>query len=187
MKKGYKKLLIFEFIIIFLLLLSSFVSSILSEYLKILFLIIVLILFKLLFGFEKDRHRYTKTICIDLIIYLLIYFLVYYLSGIFFTFVKTPNYLNYDGLIKVIIPIILTLIIKEVLRYMILKKSEGSKLLIIMTCLLFICFDLVGTYSYDVLSSPYSIFTYIAVSVLPTISENIFCSYVSYKSGYKLL
>ena len=185
MKKSYKRLLVFEIIIIIFLLLGSFVSSILSENYKVLFLLVGLVLFKFLFGFEKDRHRWTKSICIEIIICLLIYFLLYYLSGILLTFAKTINYLNYNGIIKVIIPLILTLAFKEILRYMMLRKSEGSKLLIVTTCLLFVLFDLIGTISQDTFYSPWTIFTYIAITLLPTISRNIFCTYVSYKCGYK--
>ena len=185
MKKSYKRLLIFQIIIIILLLLSNFVSSILSGYFKVLSLFILLSLFKFIFGFEKDRHRYTRNICIEFIIYLLTYFLLYYLSGILLTFAKTSNYLNFDGIVKVIIPIILTIIGKEILRYMMLKKSEGFNMLIINTCVLFIVFDLIGTFSKSTFNSPYTTFIYLAITLLPVISRNVFATYVSFKSGYK--
>lgn len=185
MKKGYKRLLIFEIILIILFLLSNFVPSILSNYTKILFIIVLLLIFKFLFGFEKDNHRYTKNVCIEIFIYLLIYFLLYYLSGILLSFAKTTNYLHFNGIIKVIIPTILLIIFKEILRYMMLRKSDGSKLLITMTCIFFIIFDLIGTFSISTFSSSYTIFLFIALTLLPTISRNIFCSYISYKTGYK--
>lgn len=185
MKKGYKRLLIFVIIIIIIFLLSNFVSSILSDYYKIIFILISTILFKLLFGFEKDRNLYTKSICLEIIICLLIYFLLYYLFGIIITFAKTNNFLTFNKILTVIIPLILTIVFKEILRYMMLKKSEGSKLLIVFSCLFFVCFDLIGTINLDIISSPYNIFIYIALTILPIISKNIFCSYLSYKNGYK--
>ena len=185
MKKSQKKLLIFEIVIMLVILLSSFVSSILSNYVKILMLIIISILFKQLFGFERDRNRYSKPVCIEIIIYMLIYFLSYYLFGILITFVKTQNYLNYSGLIDVIIPTILIIVIKEILRYMILRKSEGSKILIVNSCLFFIIFDLMSYFNNIDLSSSYSIFIFISIILLPIISENVFCTYLSYKSGIK--
>ncbi len=185
MKKGYKRLLIFEIILIILFLLSNFVPSILSNYTKILFIIILLLMFKFLFGFEKDNHRYTKNVCIELIIYLLIYFLLYYLSGIVLSFARTTNYLHFNGLLNVVIPTILLIIFKEILRYMMLRKSEGSKMLIVITCVFFIIFDLIGTFSVNTFYSLYTIFLYIAITLLPIISRNILCTYISYKTGYK--
>ena len=185
MKNGYKRLLIFQIITIILFLLSNFVSSILGEYFKVLILLVLLILFKILFGFEKDNHRYTKNICIEILIYLLIYFILYYLSGIIISFAKTINYLSLSGIFNKIIPIIIIIILKEILRYMMLKKSEGEKLLLVITCLFFIIFDLMLTFNSDILSKSYTIFIYIAITILPTISKNIFASYVSYKTGYK--
>ena len=185
MKRGYKKLLIFEALIMIILFLNSFVSSILSSNLKVVFLILILLIFKFLFGFEKDRHRYTKSVCLEIIIYLLIYFILYYLLGLLTGFVRTVNYFSFEGITRVILPFIVTVILKEILRYMMLTKSEGSKLLVITTCILFIIFDLVGTYNMSTFKTSYSIFMFIAVYVLPSISKNIFCTYVSAKTGYK--
>ena len=185
MKKGYKRLLIFEIIFMLLFILSGFVSSILSGYIKVISLIGILILFKLLFGFEKDRHRYIKSICMEIIIYFLIYFILYYLLGILIGFVKTVNYFTAKGIIDVILPLILTILLKEYLRYMTLTKSEGSKLLTIFSVLFFIIFDIAGTINESIFTSTYSFFCFIAITIIPTISTNIFCSYLSSKTGYK--
>ena len=68
MKRGYKKLLIFQLIMFFILILNSFVHNILGNYSTIIFLVLTLIIFKFLFGIEKDRHRFTKDIIFDIII-----------------------------------------------------------------------------------------------------------------------
>lgn len=185
MKKGYKRLLIFQIIVIILFLLNNFVSSILGEYFKALILLILLVSFKFLFGFEKDHHHDSKNICIELLIYLLFYFILYYLLGIVISFAKTVNYLHFNGVVKVIIPTIFTIILKELLRYMMLQKADGSKLLIFTSCLFFVIFDLIKTVSLETFNSSYTIFMYIALTLLPTISKNVFASYVSYKAGYK--
>ena len=91
MKKGYKKLLIFQLILLVIFIFNSFVSSILTKYNQIIFLIIILIFFKFLFGFEKDRHRYIKDLILETIIFLLTYFIIFYLSGIIIGFAKTTN------------------------------------------------------------------------------------------------
>ena len=117
MKSGEKKLLIFDIIIIgIFLLLNSFVSSILSGYISVALLISILIAFRLIFGFEKDKHRYWKSICLEVIIFLMIYFIVYYLSGLIFSFYKTINYYSINSFFNIILPLILTIILRELLR-----------------------------------------------------------------------
>ena len=185
MKKGYKKLLLFELVFMIIIILSGFVSSILSGYVKILSIVGMLIIFKAFFGFEKDRHRYWKSVCIEIAICLLTYFLLYYLLGVLIGFIKISNYWTLNSIINIIIPLILTIILKEILRYMMLIKSEGSKILIILSTIFIIVLDLAGLFNESIFTSPYAIFTFFAVTIIPIISTNVFCSYVSYKSGYK--
>ena len=185
MKKGYKKLLIFEILIILILVLNNFVWSILKGYYKVLFLIFLLILFKYIFGFEKDRNRYWKSICLEVIIFLLAYFLIFYLSGFIFTFYRQINYYTFNNMKNIIIPLILFIILKEILRYMILKKAEGSKALIVLSCILFIFIDLINLYNIQTFKTPYSIFIFLAISFLPSVSKNVLCTYISSKAGYK--
>ena len=186
MKKSYKKLLLFQIIVLIIsFLLNNFVSSILGNYFEVLYYCILLFLFKIIFGFEKDNHRDTKNICVEIFIYLLVYFLIYYLSGIILSFVKTSNYLHINGIFKIILPLIVTIILREILRYMMIKKSEESKLLIITTCFFFIMSDLRETLSANIFYSSYTIFIYIAITLLPVITRNIFATYLSYKTGYK--
>ena len=184
MKKGYKRLLIFEIVFIMLFILSGFVSSILSGYVKVFLIIGMLVVFKFLFGFEKDRHRYWKTICIEILINLLTYFLLYYLLGILIGFAKVGS-LKFSSIRDIILPLTLTIIFKEILRYMMLCKSEESKISIIVTTIFFIILDLAGQIDKSNFLTSYSAFTFLAITVIPTISANIFCSYVCYTSGYK--
>ena len=185
MKKGYVRLLIFELVFIILFLLGGFVSSILSGYIKVGLIVLMLILFKILFGYEKDRHRYWKSICIEISIYLLVYFILYYLLGILIGFARTGNNWRFDYIINTTLPLILTIISKELLRYMMLCKSEGSRLIISLTTIFFMVIDLSGMINSSMFGSPYSAFTFFAVTVVPIISVNIFCSYTCYMAGFK--
>lgn len=185
MKKGSKKILAFEIIITIMLLLNNFVSSILSGYIEVLFLIGLLVLVYFMFGFTKDRHHLWKNVCLDIIIFLLIFFMLYYLLGVLISFTKTTSFYNVNGIIKIIIPLILTIILKEILRYMLIGKCFDEKLLLIMCCILFINFDLVGRYSVTGFDTKFNAFVFVATVLLPIISKNIFCTYLSYKVGYK--
>ncbi len=185
MKRGYQRLLVFELLLVVLFFLNSFVSSILGDYLKVLLLIAVLITFYFTFGFEKDRHHLWKTVCIEVLIFILFYFLLYYLSGLFLSFTKTINYYNVNGIFKIILPLIIIIVLKEVLRYMILVKSEGSKLLVVTTCIAFILIDIFDLIRVSSFSTAYTTFIFIALYLLPTISKNVLCTYISVKVGYK--
>ena len=183
MKRGYKRLLIFEIIIFFMLLINSFFVNILGNYTTIIFLLLVIFIFKKFFGLEKDKHIYSKDIILDIIIFLLIFFLLYYLSGLFFGFARTGNYYNVKGIIDIIIPITLSIILKEILRYNIIRKSEGNKLLIVLSVILFIVIDF--SIYFNGFYNKYDTFMFISLSLLPSISTNILCSYVTFKVGYK--
>lgn len=185
MKRGYKRLLIFELIMFFILILNSFILNILGNYSTIIFLVVTIIIFKKFFGIERDKHRFTQDIIFDIIIFLLIFFLLYYLFGIVIGFARTDNYYNMDGITKFIIPIIITTILKEFLRYQVIMKSEGSKLLTILTCLMFILLDVTNPIYYNSFSNKYDSFIFIALTLLPSISTNVVCSYLTYKVGYK--
>lgn len=187
MKRGYKKLLLFEFFVLILVLLNSFLFKFLSQFTIILFFIGLLFLFKFIFGFEKDKHRYTKNVIIEIFIILLMFFIIFYLFGLIVGFVKNNSYLNFYGLSNIIIPIFITIILKEILRYEILMKASDNKLLIILSCILFIIFDLFNSFSLNDFSSKYNIFLFISLNLIPAISNNVVCTYLSIKSGYKPL
>lgn len=187
MKRGYKKLLLFEFFVVILVLLNSFLFKFLNQSTIILFFIGLLFLFKFIFGFEKDKHRYTKNIIIEIFIILLMFFIIFYLFGLIVGFVKNNSYLNFYGLSNIIIPIFITIILKEILRYEILMKASDNKLLIILSCTLFIIFDLFNVFNLNDFSSKYNIFLFISLNLIPAISNNVVCTYLSIKTGYKPL
>ncbi len=187
MKKGYKKLLLFELIIFLILILNSFVWNILTKYTIILFLIIILIIFKFIFGFEKDKHRYTKDIILDTIIFLITFFLLYYLLGVIIGFAKSGNHYTINGLKTFIIPITSLILLEEYFRYMIMCKAEGNRIVIITTILLFTFIDTTSAIYYTSFNSTYNTFIFIALSLLPAISKNIGFSYLVTKIGYKPL
>lgn len=187
MKSSYKKILIFQFIIFIIFLLNSFVSNILNRYSLIIFLLLLLILFKVLFGFEKDRNRYAKDMLYETIIFLIVFFIVFYLFGIKIGFLRTENYYTLYGLTNFILPLVFSIILKEILRYMMLKKVEGSKLLKITTHILFICLDITTIVFYTNFSTGREIFVFISLSLLPAIVKNIVFNYISEKVGYKPL
>ena len=151
------------------------------------FLLVVLLIFKGVFGFEKDKHRYTKDIIMEVIIYLIAFFMLYYLLGIVITFYKTGNYYTLTGLKDFIIPTITYIVLKEYLRYMIMCKSEGNKILFATTVVMFILMDITTAIYFRDFKSNYSTFLFIALTFLPALSSNIVLCYFTNKTGYKPL
>ena len=185
MKKGYKRLLIFEILLLAMLFINSFIYNFLSGFNISIFLVIVLILFKYLFGFEKDKQRFVKDIILDVIIFLIIFLLLYYLSGILIGFYKADNYYTLYGLKTFILPIICYILLREYLRYNMMRKREGSKLLSIITIIFFIFLDLTTSIYYGSFETNYDAFVFVSLNILPAISSNIIFSYITTKVGYR--
>ena len=111
MKKSYKKMLIFQFIILIIFSLNIFVKNVLTQYNTVIILLVLLIIFKKIFGFEKNHNRYTKDIIYEIIIFVMIFFIGYYILGLKIGYARVENYYSWNGIIKFIIPIILITII----------------------------------------------------------------------------
>ena len=128
MKKSYIKLLIFNIIIFTILFLNSFIWSMLNYFNMLLLTTALIIIFKLLFGIEKNRHRHTKDIILNIIIIFLTFIISYYLIGIIIGFTKTNIIYGFTTFTKVIFPYIILVLLKEYLRYQSLVKAEKSRM-----------------------------------------------------------
>lgn len=184
MKRGYKRLLIFNIFMFIILLLNSFLFDVLSRYKMIIFLIVVMFVFFKLFGFERDKRRYIKDIILEVAIFLFTFFILYYLLGVVIGFAETHYYSVY-GMVTFVIPVFLYVVLRELFRYMMLCKAEGSKLVVVVTTIMFIFLDVTSFIPGIDYSSGVSIFKFIALLVLPAISTNVVLSYLTMKTGYK--
>lgn len=184
MKKNYIRLYIFEAIMLMLLLVNSFVYNFLSGYGMVLFIAIALLIFKSTFNFEKENYPDIKRVVLEIGFFLLIFFLLFYLLGIFIGFSKTQNYLNIYGILNYIIPFVISVAAQEFLRFMLLKKSEGSKGLPIMTLIVFIFMTMTNVLNLAGFETAKSQFLFFALTLLPSISDNILCTYMAMKIGY---
>lgn len=185
MRRSYKKLLVFQIIIFAIFFINSFVSNILGTYKTIVFLLITLGIFKVFFGFEKDRHRYIKEVMFEIAIFMMIFFILFYLLGIYIGFARIENYLTAYGMKTFIIPLVLTILVKEYLRYQMVSKSDGSFILTCTTCMLFILIDVSDPIYYANFKTSYGAFIFLAMTLFPAISSNIVCTYITKKVGYK--
>ena len=185
MKKGEKSLLIYGIIVLLILLINSFVYNFLAGIYMSLFMGLCLIVFKVIFGFEKSEYRVTKETLLDTLIVVLVFLIAFYLFGLIIGFAKPGNYFTFGGIKNYILPMILTTIIKEILRYNYLVKSDKNKKLVLLCFLMFVFVDLANAIYYGNHSDLMHSFKFLALNILPAISYNLYATYVSYNAGYK--
>lgn len=185
MKKSYIKLLILSFLTIFLCTINAFLVKKLTTHSLIIIMLISLIIIKLTLGFEKDRHRYSKDISLEIIISLFIFFLLFYLSGLLIGYAKTNNYLTGNALQNIVIPLIIYLIVKEYLRYSLITKSSENLALIILMTITFIFLDNTIPFAISGVTFSKRTFLLFALTFLPSLTENILCSWITYHFGFK--
>ncbi len=163
--------------------LNLLVFDITNVYVISLFLFFFLIIVKFTLGYEKDRGRFKKDALLNIFIYVMVYHILTYIIGIFLGFVRNIYDLSFLVILENIVPVILAIIVTETLRYMINKKCEDSKYLLLFSTIVFTLIDIVFLVSfYNYLGSDLW-FTITALAVLPSISKNIFLSYTVYKFG----
>ncbi len=183
MKDKDKKLILFEIIIMIISIFSSFIIKILSGYKMVIFMVTILFVFSKLLGFEKNKKDNMKNHIIELIVFILTFLVVYSLFGILVGFTKQTN--NILSLVLfTILPIVLYVSIREILRFSIIKKTDKNKILTIISILFFIVLDL-SNFSYVLWrQNPYSVSYQLLLLLFPIVSSNIVYSNLTKKSGY---
>ena len=185
MKKGFNKILILEIILLIFLLFNSFVFKIANMYVISGIMLPFLLLMIVLNGFEKDNYRYKKDVLLNIIIFLLMYYFITYFLGLFSGFVKSSYSLSFINIIKNTFPVIALILISELMRYVLFNKTKRNLPCLIIGCLLFVMVDVnTMVHIYDV-KTALGITKMICLVVFPSITKNIFLTYLTMKVGYK--
>ena len=185
MKKGFNKILILEIILLIFLLFNSFLFKIANMYVISGIMLPFLILMIVLNGFEKDNYRYKKDVLLNIIIFLLMYYFITYFLGLFSGFVKSSYSLSFINIIKNTFPVIALILISELMRYVLFNKTKRNLPCLIIGCLLFVMVDVnTMVHIYDV-KTALGITKMICLVVFPSITKNIFLTYLTMKVGYK--
>ena len=185
MKKGFNKILILEIILLIFLLFNSFVFKIANMYVISGIMLPFLILMIVLNGFEKDNYRYKKDVLLNIIIFLLMYYFITYFLGLFSGFVKSSYSLSFINIIKNTFPVIALILISELMRYVLFNKTKRNLPCLIIGCLLIVMVDVnTMVHIYDV-KTALGITKMICLVVFPSITKNIFLTYLTMKVGYK--
>ncbi len=182
--KSYYTIFLVETVIMFLVILNSFNSSLSNVYVLPFILFICDVMFFFVLGFEKKNKRLNKIVNFDIFLFSMVFLILYYLFGIIIGFAESNSYLTLYGLTVFIIPTILKIIFKEHLRNSLLTKSGKNKFLIVYSVILFIMIDILPAISILKMTDIHDVFIFTALVLLPSITVNIFATYVNIKVGY---
>ena len=185
MKKSYKIVLITELLMSFFLILNFFIPNVFNSYFYVLFLLgFGLVLFAFL-GFDTKKNVYQKRVLTNILIVLVTYFLVTYLVGLIVGFNKTIyNSFSTTNIFKNILPTVLIIILSELIRFIMINKTDKNKYLTILSCIVFILFTASFNYKFYDLKEYNDLFQYIGIMILGNISTNILLTIQCKSTGY---
>ena len=185
MKRKFNKITILEIILLIFLLFNSFVFKIANMYEISGILLPFLILMIILCGFEKGNYRYEKDVLLNILIFLLIYYFITYFFGLFSGFIRSSYSLSLLNIIRNTFPVILLIVISELMRYVLFSRSKENAPFLIFGCILFILIDVnTMVHIYDV-KTALGLTKMICLVVFPSVTKNIFLTYLTMKVGYK--
>lgn len=185
MKVSKIKVIILLTFISALFILNSFISKIFSNYGICILLLCTIGVSVYLFGYKKEKSRYNKDVILSLTIYCILYYILTYLTGLFIGFNYNIYNLKFISIIKNILPVILTILLSEILRYIINSKFKGEKRILILSFITFVLIDTTFTLNAINYKDFESILTNIGLFILPSIATNLLLTYMSYKVSYK--
>lgn len=187
MKKNYIKLLIIEILMLLIVVFNTFISNVFTatSISVILTFGITFLGLILLVGFEKNKSLFQIDILQIIFIFSVTYIVLTYIFGFFFGFSRSPYSLELFKILKNLFPAAIIILLQELIRYIIISKGKGNKLVVALLILVFILFDIsmgIGHYS---LNSGMDIFEAIGLLFIPSVARNLLLTYVSLKNGYK--
>lgn len=186
MKKSEEKMLFFQVAIIIFMLLNVFAKNIFKGNAVIILLAILFAISVILFGYEKEKmiKRDKKRIITIISFFTVSFLIIIYGLGLIIGFVQTPYSLSPINIIKNTVPVILLLLITELLRYNLCKKSVSNITTKVLMVVMFTMIDiLVALPIYD-LSENEEILRMLTLIILPGISKNIMLNSFCEKYGY---
>ncbi len=183
MKKSLKQLLTIQIFMLLVIITGFFYGSIFENNLEVLFLLVSFIALYSVFKIDlKNDYKYKQILKI-VITCLLFYFVFIYVAGLFTGFAKTIYTFNFNNFIYNIIPTIIYIILMECIRMIYINKSNNNKIIIILSCIIFILYDSFSKYYlYDFKVSD-ELYEYIGLIVLTSIARNIFLTILCSKSN----
>ena len=184
MKTSHKKVLLILLIIALVSAANLFFPVIFNNNKHLILIGFVFGILYFLLGINLKRNANDKKVLRNILIYVLIYYLFIYLLGLITGFVRTIYNYNLTNLIYNIIPSILTIIGVELIRGELIHKSNKSKLINILSCITFVLFEISLSFNGYNLTYKDSIYQFIGLTVIVSISRNILMTIIQSKTDY---
>ena len=178
MKKSFKQLLTIQIFMLLVIVTGFFSGTIFKSNLKVLFLFISFIALYSVFKLDIKNDFKQKKILKTVIICLLFYFIFIYISGLFTGFARTIYTFGFTDIIYNIIPTIIYIVLMELIRYIYLTKSDNNKVIIILSCIIFILYDSFSKYYLYNFSVSDDVYEYIGLVVLTSIYRIVMETYI---------
>lgn len=184
MKDSVKKLLFIEIFMIIVVISTFFQPVLFKDYRYLIFLTIMGFVSYFFIGIDTTRMPDSKKILKNTAIVLLLYFFISYFLGFFIGFSKTIYSFGFTNLVKNIIPTITIIVVCELLRYQLIKKSNNNKLVIVLSFLIFIMLDMsIGLHNYN-LSVKDELYEFIGIVSMGSIAKNILMTTYAIRGDY---
>ena len=184
MRDSIKKLLMVEIFMLIVIISTFFQPYLFKDYKYLIFLLAVGIISYFFIGLDTTRMPNSKRILKSTLLVLLLYFFISYFSGFFIGFARTIYSWSFTNLVKNIIPTITIVLVCELLRYQLIKKSDNNKIVIALSFLSFVFLDMsLGLYNYN-LSFQDELYEFIGLITLGSISKNLLMTIYDVRGDY---
>lgn len=181
MKKNIKIVYLIEVLILFfIIIIGLYKKNVDINIVQLYFFGILSLVCLLIFHFPRDKSYYRSGTLRMVIISLLSYLLIIYGLGLLIGFFKTPFAHTPIAIIKNILPVILLILFKEIIRYLICKNSPNNKMPVIIITLFYIILGIIIELSYANISNFEGLFILFTVTILPLSFKEILYSYLTY-------
>ena len=165
--------------------LTSFIFKSINKYEIIGVLLLLIVLTYIFLGLDRSKKRFEKDIILIILISSISYYVITYLSGLFFGFNYNVYNLKIINILKNIFPVIVTIVISEVCRFMINTKIKENRYILVLSFITFFLVDTCLIFSKIDFSNISNHIDEISLYVIPSISKNILLTYLTTKVNYK--
>ena len=184
MKNSVKKCLIIEILLGISALLNFIFPSVFNNDKQIIFLAMALLIIFFSLGIDLKRDANDKTILRNILIYVFVYYILIYLAGLFIGFARTIYSYTFSNLINNIIPLFITIVLVEIIRNQLIKKTDKSKIILVTSAILFVIFEASVNFHAYKLTVKDDIYKYIGLVVLASITKNILMTVLNTKTDF---
>ncbi len=154
-----------------------------STIIEAVFFVALAILGIVLTKYPKDKSYYKANTIRIVIITLLAQVLFIYLLGLIVGYSKLPFSHKPLAILYATLPVIVTCISQEVIRYLVCRHSAGKIKPVVILTILFIVLNIIIEMGYSSIKDFSELFVIICSNILPMVAKEMLFSYLTYKVG----